>query len=248
MTAAFALQDRVLISPRHLAGMGEDYLGDVGGPLIQLFKWHVENGPSAGHVVISSPDHSVDLDVNPSEPRGRLWTITHHEADWRIQLSQHTPVEAVAAVAQALPQTLGDNRYRDRIPLIDMPLENIAAANGWKAEQGAFTSPDGHCTLINTPDNEQPWAFSHSVYEALGTEWEATFSRRAPLLNQFFAHISTSEPVQRRFGELNETVREFFLADSLPHTVITPTRGTALGPAVHHAVTQIAQSAPRLRR
>lgn len=37
---SFAPADRVLASPRHLAGGGLDPLGDVLGPLIHLFGWH----------------------------------------------------------------------------------------------------------------------------------------------------------------------------------------------------------------
>ncbi|MFC8567398.1 hypothetical protein ACFUIW_16730 [Streptomyces sp. NPDC057245] len=95
----FAPQDRVLVSPRYLAGAGIDRLADAIGPLVHLFGWPSEHDRASGRISVHSPDGSLFVNFN----------------------SRQTPIEAIAAVTQALPQLLGDDRHIDRIPLTTTP-------------------------------------------------------------------------------------------------------------------------------
>ncbi len=238
----FTPTDRVLVSPRHLAGSGLDRLGDALGPLIHLFGWSAQHDAATGHVVIDSPDGSLFLDFNPSHPGGRWWTIAHHEPYWEAQFSRQTPIEAIAAVTQTLSQLIGDRRHADRIPLTTSALARIAELNHWQpADDGTVTSPDGHCLLQHTPGHETPWRFEHSVFDGFDTQWQATFTQDTPeqLVTQFFAHLATTEPVERAFHDVPYLVQE------LDDALITPVRGAAVNPHVHHAAAQLGRAARR---
>ncbi|MFJ6898118.1 DUF317 domain-containing protein [Streptomyces hokutonensis] len=238
----FAPADRVLVSPRHLAGGGLDGLGHVLGPLIHLFGWHRDHDTRTGHVLLDSPCHSLFVDCTPSSPDGIWWRISHHEPYWEAHFSARTPTEAIAAVTQALPQFLGDDRHAERIPVTTSSLGQIADLNGWKmASDGhatAFASADGYCALTHVPDAEIRWRVRHSLRDAPLTDWTATFTRAAPtrLVAQFFAHLTSTIPVERVFGDLPVLVRH----DS--HAVITPVRDAAVNPHVHHTVVQAAHA------
>lgn len=54
----YAPNERVLVSPRYMAGAG-DRIADVLGPLIQLFGWKVEHDAGNSGVGIDSPDGSA---------------------------------------------------------------------------------------------------------------------------------------------------------------------------------------------
>jgi hypothetical protein len=238
----FAPTDRVLVSPRHLSGAGLDGLGDVLGPLIHLFGWHYDHDPRTGHVLLDSPCHSLFVDFTPTSTEGIWWRISHHEPYWEAHFSARTPVEAVAAVTQALPQLLGDVRHAERIPITTSPLAHPAALNGWKMTSDGptttFTSSDGYCALTHVPDAEIRWRVRHSLPDAPLTGWNATFTRAAPtrLVAQFFAHLTSIIPVERVFGDLP------FLVQHDSHAVITPVRDAAVNPHVHHAVVQAAKA------
>ncbi len=115
--AAFQPTDRVLISPRYLAGTGADSLGNVIGPLTHLVDWHTTHDPATGLVTLDSPDHCLFITFEPMRFDGIWWTIAHHEPNWEVKFTRQTPVEAIAAVTQALPQLLGDHRHCEQIPL-----------------------------------------------------------------------------------------------------------------------------------
>ncbi|MEV8351890.1 DUF317 domain-containing protein [Streptomyces niveus] len=61
--------------------------------------------------------------------------------------------------------------------------------------------------------------------------WHASFTRDTPerLVSQFFVHLSTTAPVERAFRDVPHLVQG--LGDAL----ITPVRGAAVNPHVHHA-------------
>ncbi|MBT2509185.1 DUF317 domain-containing protein [Streptomyces sp. ISL-98] len=237
----FAPEDRVLVSPRHLAGAGLDRLTDALGPLIHLFSWPSQRDAATGHIAIDSPDGSLFLTFSPSHPAGRWWTIAHHEPYWEVQFSRQTPIEAIAAVTQALPQLLGDRRHADRIPLTTSTLAQIADMNHWQAGDGTFTTPDGHCLLQHTPGDETPWRFQHHVYDGFDTHWHATFTQDTPeqLVAQFFTHLATTTPVERAFRDIP------YLVQHLDDALITPVRRAAVNPHVHHAGAQLAHAVRR---
>ncbi|MEV4341902.1 DUF317 domain-containing protein [Streptomyces sp. NPDC049590] len=152
------------------------------------------------------------------------------------------PIEAIAAVAQVLPQSLGDARHADRLPLTTTALDQTAALNGWAATHTeattVYTSPDGHCVLTHEPDSELPWRFTHSVYDGFDTEWTATVSRDAPeeLARQFFAHLANPAPVERLFKDLP------YLVQNGSGALITPATTAPVSPHVHHAAAQAARA------
>ncbi|MBZ3916690.1 DUF317 domain-containing protein [Streptomyces acidiscabies] len=232
--------DRVLVSPRYLAGAG-DRLTDAIGPLVHLFGWPGEYDRARGLLSLSSPDGGLYVNFNSHDPHGRWWSITHHEPFWEARFTRQTPIEAIAAVTQALPQLLGDPRHVERIPLTTSTPVQIADLNDWHSEGNTLTSPDGHCRLQHTPEDEIPWRFRHHVHDGVDTHWEATFTQDTPerIVGQFFTHLATSTPVERAFRDLP------YLVQRLDDVLITPVRTTALPPDVHHAVAQLHRSAGR---
>lgn len=232
----FLEDDLVLISPRHLAGAGLDRLPDAIGPLVHLFGWLTGHDPARGHVALDSPDHSLTVDFEPTRADGTWWTIANHQPYWEARFTRQTPIETIAAVTQVLPQLLSDHRHNDRIPLTTSTLADIAQLNGWAASPhgDAFTSPDGQCALRHTADSEVAWRAAHGLYEGFDTHWNATFTQDTPevLVAQFFAHLASTLPVERKYGDIPYLVRD--LGDAL----ITPVRGAAVNPHVHHAAAQ----------
>ncbi|WP_407549066.1 DUF317 domain-containing protein [Streptomyces sp. Pv4-95] len=158
----YAHDDRVMVSPRYMAGAG-DRIADVIGPLIRLFEWNHQRDAATGHVAIDSPDSSLFVDFAPLHPLGRWLTVAHHEPYWEVTFSRQAPLEAVAAVTQALPQLLGDPRHADRIPITDMPLDQIAELNGWSTEDSALTSPTCTADCSNRPPRRSPGRSSTST-------------------------------------------------------------------------------------
>lgn len=65
----YARDERVMVSPRYMAGAG-DRIADVIGPLIHLFGWNHEYDATTGHVDINSPDGSLFVDFTPLHPLG----------------------------------------------------------------------------------------------------------------------------------------------------------------------------------
>lgn len=230
----FTAQDRVLVSPRYLAGAG-DRLTDAVGPLIHLFGWPYEHERASGRIRLDSPDGSTFVSFDPREPHGHWWTVAHHEPFWEARFTRQTPIEAIAAVTQALPQLLGDDRHIDRIPLTTAPLVHIADVNHWTREGVTFTSPDGHCHLKYIGGKETPWRFRHHVHGGFDTHWYAAFTQDTPqrLVAQFFTHLATPTPAERAFGDVPHLVQ------NLDDALITPVRAAAANPHVHHAAAQL---------
>ncbi|MGW2597166.1 hypothetical protein [Streptomyces klenkii] len=157
---AFAPEDKVLVSPRHLAGAGLDHLSDAIGPLIHLFGWQTEHNAASGHVALDTPRAAC------------LWTSP-----------------------PAAPTACGG--------------------------QSRTTSRSG---------------IEHSVHDGFDTHWSTRFTADDPpeAVTQFFAHLATSAPVEREFREIP------FLARDLGDALITPVRGAAVNPHIHHAATRAA--------
>ncbi|MGW1604495.1 DUF317 domain-containing protein [Streptomyces eurythermus] len=236
----FAAEDLVLVSPRYLAGSGTR-VADALGPLIHLFDWSYDHDPASGHIRLDSPCGSAFLNFEPSRFDG-WWTICHHDPFWTARFSRQTPIEAIAAVAQALPQLLGDTRHADRIPLTTTALDQTATLNGWTTTHvettTVYTSPDRHCVLAHEPDGELPWRVTHSLYDGFDTEWTATLSRDAPeeLARQFFAHLADPAPVERFFKDLP------YLVQNSSDALISPVNTASVNPYVHHAAVQAVQA------
>ncbi len=56
----YAPDERVMVSPRYMAGAG-DRIADVIGPLIHLFGWNHEHDAHSGHISIDSPDRGLSV-------------------------------------------------------------------------------------------------------------------------------------------------------------------------------------------
>ncbi|MEU8522415.1 DUF317 domain-containing protein [Streptomyces sp. NPDC048577] len=220
--------DRVLVSPRYLAGAG-DRLADVLGPLIHLFGWAHTHDPVSGHVAVDSPGKDVLVDFAPTRPDGTWWTISHPDPFWQVTAMCQTPLEALAGITQVLPQLLGDTRYASRIPLAERSVAEIADINGWTAHGTSFTSPDGHCVMQHAPGSA--WRVEHSVYDGVGTHWSVRAEGDLPeaLAGQFLSHLASPDPVERARDDVP------FLARGQAR--MTPVAGhSGLGAQVTHAL------------
>ncbi|MFJ7527964.1 DUF317 domain-containing protein [Streptomyces griseus] len=239
-----APQELVLVSPRHLAGSGLASTNvDALGPLIHHFGWTVvEKLPHGHRALLASPGGEVLVDFDPLRQDGLWWTISHHEPYWQAQFSRQTPVEAIGAVTQALPQLLGDDRYADRIPVTDRTTARLARASGWSVRgitHGVtWTSPDGHCTADHTGGTEHVWQFTHSVHDGFDTHWTATFTVDTPerVTAQFMAHLSDDRPVQRHFEDIPVLARS--------SAAITALSTSGLGAHTVNAVAQLGRAVP----
>ncbi|MEW1699025.1 DUF317 domain-containing protein [Streptomyces sp. NPDC093249] len=178
---------------------------------------------------MDSPGGDLMLDFVPGSPDGTWWTIAHHDPFWTITATRNTPLEALAAVTQVLPQLLGDTRHADRIPLTAHSVPEIAELNGWSRKGTSFTSPDGHCTMHHEPD--LPWRVEHSVYGGVGTEWSVRTAGELPkaLAAQFLSFLSMPDPVERSLDDIPQLARSRARMTSL-------TGGGGLGPQLLHAL------------
>ncbi|MFE9686748.1 DUF317 domain-containing protein [Streptomyces sp. NPDC006285] len=246
--SSFAPTDRVLVSPRHLAGAGTDHLRDALGPLIHSFGWSYTHDAATGHIALNSPCHSAFLDFTPSVPHGPWWRISHHEPYWQAQFGRHTPIEAIAAFAQALPQFLGDTRHADRIPLATSTLVESARLNGWDmttdAEATVFTSADGHCVLTHEPHADLRWQIRHCLADDADTAWTASATQATParLVGQFFAHLASIAPVRRTVQDLPARVQshpgvQITLVAGAPDEARPALARAAQTPMAHHSPT-----------
>ncbi|MGW5868235.1 DUF317 domain-containing protein [Streptomyces sp. NPDC055239] len=234
MSRAYAPTDRVMVSPRYMAGAG-DRIADVIGPLIHLFGWKHEHDADSGHISIGSPDGSIFVGFTPLHPLGRWCRVAHHEPYWEAVFSRQAPLEAVAAVTQALSQLLGDTRHAERIPVTDRPLDELAELNDWSSEHGSFISPDLYCRLQYAPDAEIAWQVAHLYFDNAPL---ATFTQETPqrLVGNFFAHLAAPTAVERVFADVPLSTR-------YEHSgLITPVRGAAINPHVDHALAQLTRS------
>ncbi|MFE1802356.1 DUF317 domain-containing protein [Streptomyces sp. NPDC059517] len=208
--SGFAPTDRVLVSPRHLADAGTDPLRDALGPLIRLFGWSHTHDAATGHITLDSPCHGAFIDFTPSNPYGPWWRTSHHEPYWQAQFGRHTPIEAIAAFTQALPQFLGDTRHADRIPLSTNTLVECARLNGWDmtadAQATVFTSADGHCVLTHAPHADRRWQIQHRLADDADTAWFASVTQATPArLSELEADLlqrRTQAEAEGRIGEI----------------------------------------------
>ncbi|MFE0772162.1 DUF317 domain-containing protein [Streptomyces sp. NPDC058861] len=245
----FCPDERVLVSPRHLAGTG-DCVADVLGPLIHLFNWRHTRDESAGCITVDSPDGSIVIDFTPTTFEGVWWTIARHEPFWRITATQQTPMEVLAGVTPLLPLLLTNIRHPDRIGLSDYTVAELARLYDWTTADNAsgvsFTSPDGHCTVRHTPGTEQPWYAEHSVRDGVGTRWHVAFEGEVPdaLARQFFLYLATDVPVERTLEDIPRLARG--------QAQMTPLGGKppsgALGPQLSHVLGGIVDAVEKGRR
>ncbi|WP_420036007.1 DUF317 domain-containing protein [Streptomyces sp. cg28] len=233
------LDDRVLVSPRYMAGAG-DRIADVLGPLVRLFDWQHRQDAATGRVQVDSPDGSLFVDFAPMQRSGMWCTVSHHEPYWQAAFSRQAPLEAVAAVAQALPQLLGDTRHIEQIPLTDQPLEKLAALHGWTVEGTVITSPDWYCQLARTPQDDHAitWRVHHAFFE---DQPLATFTCDVPerLVGNFFTHLASTAPVERAVADVPIHTR-YGHSD-----LMTPVRHAVINPHTDHALAQLTRAMKR---
>lgn len=235
----YALDERVMVSPRYMAGAG-DRIADVLAPLVRLFGWQHRQDAATGRIEVDSPDGSLFVDFAPMQRSGMWCTVSHHEPYWQAAFSRQAPLEAVAAVTQALPQLLGDARHAERIPLTEQPLDQLAALHDWTVQDTVITSPDWNCQLIHTPEDAEDitWRAHHAFfeYEPLGT-----FTREVPdrLIGNFFTYLASTAPVERAVADVPIHTR-YGHSD-----LMTPVRPASVNPHTDHALAQINRAMKR---
>ncbi|MFJ4876571.1 DUF317 domain-containing protein [Streptomyces sp. NPDC088745] len=237
--------DRVLVSPRYLAGAGLDRLGEAIGPLVNRAGWSTEQDRTLGTLAVFSPDCNVTIALDTGHQRGDWWTVSQEDPSWRVKFTRQTPIEAIGPMLYLLPQiTLGDHRFDAELGAAPPALHDTAGQSAWSKEElpdgVRYTSPDGHCSLEHTPQasgEQVRWVFQHSVFDGFDTHWTATFSATTPqpLVDQFFSNLASGFPVERTFIDLP------FILQGTDEALITPVHGTRLNPGLDHAVAQIAR-------
>ncbi|MFF0740614.1 DUF317 domain-containing protein [Streptomyces sp. NPDC004111] len=243
-----APHERVLISPRYLAGAGLERLGEAIGPLVHRAGWATEQNRDTGYLALHSPDGAVSVALDTGNQRGEWWTVTHQEPFWQAEFTRQAPIEAIGVMLYHLPQITGDHRFAAEVgPLPKESPFEIAARYHWQPAPGAgsagFRSPDGHCAVTHHPTaagSEPAWVLSHHVHDGFDTHWDATFTAGtpAPLVAAFLSNLADSFPVERVYRDIPLLVRD--AADAL----ITPVRAGGMGPQITHALGNIARIPP----
>ncbi|WP_446038086.1 DUF317 domain-containing protein [Streptomyces sp. SID1121] len=185
------------ITPRHLAGGGDPAWVTV--PLHRACGWSYGNDPLMPRVLLSSPDQKALLRLEP-KPDGQWW-ILHHAAGadrpaWDATFGAHTPVELIAAFADALTHpasaaTASSDPYE--------ALQQIGRSAVSYGGNG-FVSPDRTVFVKHSRDEPDPSPTVVSV--GLGPArpvWQATFDVHTPrhLIAAFIAGFTDPHPVLR---------------------------------------------------
>jgi hypothetical protein len=245
MTNPVSSAGRVLVSPRHLAGSGLDRLDDALDPLIKLFGWQHQQHPSDGSIALSSPCHTLFIDIHRTDQS--YWRISHHDPFWQIDCSRETPIEAITAMLGVLPQFLGERRHAQRFSVTQRAFPRIAQDSGWAmtadGDTTTFRSADGRCSLRHVPEAEIRWTARLTLTDS-EPHWHASFTRAVPtrLVAQFFSHLASPDPVERTFTDLPGLVASGGIA------VIAPLPATAGTPAPSPAADPAARARPTRRR
>jgi hypothetical protein len=189
------LVDQALVSPVYLAGPGDPSWVTV--PLTTVSGWTALNAPLVPHVVLTGPFSKSELRLEPVL-EGPWWHVSHRDGrtgtDWRASFDGSTPVELIAAVADALTHPGYPLRQ-----LVD-PYEPLRQA-GWTVAggRGTFLSPDGHVRGgRNTLAGSRSWRITAGL-DADDPLWLAFLSAGTPsfVVAAFFKALAAREPVRR---------------------------------------------------
>ncbi|MFJ7997477.1 DUF317 domain-containing protein [Streptomyces sp. NPDC096310] len=189
------------VAPRHLAGGGDPAWVTV--PLHRACGWSHGNDPLMPRVILSSPDQTALLRLEPAN--GLQWWALHHTAEgdrpaWSTSFGAGTPVETIAAVADALtdPATslaTGTDPYE---PLLDADWKPHSSTDG-------LVSPDGRAYVEHiVTEASDCWLASTTLGPSQRPVWQAVFSRHTPpvLISAFTRALADTSPVPRQYISL----------------------------------------------
>ncbi|MFI7102734.1 DUF317 domain-containing protein [Streptomyces sp. NPDC050161] len=193
---------RVLIAPRHLAGGGDPRY--VTAPLRRGLGWKSSADPLVPRVQLTSPDRTAELSLAP-HPRHRWWKLYGRPTtgpSWQAAFDGHTPVEIIAAYADALAAPAPDHE-----PASD-PFSPLAQA-GWSLTEDPHptaTSPDGTCQVQHHADDIADDWWVETVIPAFGGRrlWQAYIGNRTPphLIHALTTAAADPAPVARELSDL----------------------------------------------
>ncbi|MEV3898398.1 DUF317 domain-containing protein [Streptomyces anulatus] len=189
------------ISPRHLAGGGDPAWITV--PLHRACDWSYEHDPLMPRVVLTSPDKTALLRLEPNT-EAQWWTL-HHTAgrdrpSWYASFGARTPVEIISAFVDALT----DPAPSQTVP--PDPFEPLRQ-HSWASAPGAegLISPDGTAFVQHLGDEQDPGAWFVTATLGPGRPvWQARFGEHTPprLINAFTTALADPQPVWRTNGPL----------------------------------------------
>ncbi|MER6500142.1 DUF317 domain-containing protein [Streptomyces sp. NPDC001455] len=183
------------VSPRHLAGGGDPAWVTV--PLHRACGWSHGNDPLQPRVLLSSPDQTILLRLEP-HPDGQWWALNHvrepGRPDWSAAFGARTPVELIAAFTDTLtapsPQA---SKPTD-------PYEPLEKAGWSPTGANGLVAPDGtaYVRRIGSAQNPGTW-FVTARINPHRRVWQAHFSGHTPphLISAFTAALADPRPVLR---------------------------------------------------
>ncbi|MCB5163659.1 DUF317 domain-containing protein [Streptomyces bambusae] len=225
--AAFAADHNVFgspVSPCYLAGRGDPRHVTHA---LWAAGWTTASDPLHPAIRMTSPDHSLRLDINFADRRSG-WRVSPEfgHSYWSASFSTDTPVEIVAGLTDALIQPEPDTAAS--------PVSDLLTARGWQHttdEAGTQTllSPDGtvQAELRVSPSiGVIGWQFTaayrHGEYGPEGLVWRADFHENTPphLLTAVTAAVCRTDPVLRaRFDHVSSHYvsvdAEFAIGDAM---------------------------------
>ncbi|MFE4055205.1 DUF317 domain-containing protein [Streptomyces sp. NPDC059096] len=189
------------VAPRHLAGGGDPAWVTI--PLHRACGWSHGNDPLMPRVLLSSPDQTALLRLEPAN--GLQWWALHHTAErdrpaWHTTFGGQTPVEAIAAVTDALTDTAIS------LATDTDPYEPLLDA-GWKPVRGAdgIFSPDGKVRVerIVTGGSDM-WLATAALGPSQRPLWQAMFRQHTPpvLISAFTRALADTSPLPRQYLSL----------------------------------------------
>ncbi|MYS36689.1 uncharacterized protein DUF317 [Streptomyces sp. KhCrAH-43] len=188
------------VAPRHLAGGGDPAWITV--PLHRACGWSHGNDPLMPRVLLSSPDQTAFLRLEP-DPGGQWWRLLHaagqDQPAWYASFGGHTPVELIAAVTDALTGPAPAAATSD-------PFEPLRQQS-WRSAPGVlgFVASDGTAFVQRLGDGRSPCQWS--ITATLGPDrrvWQARFDENTPphLVTAFTTALADPRPVGRANGGL----------------------------------------------
>ncbi|MFB7297904.1 DUF317 domain-containing protein [Streptomyces rubiginosohelvolus] len=183
------------ITPRHLAGGGDPAW--ITAPLHQACGWTYDDDPLMPRVVLTSPDKSAVLRLEPNTD-GQWWVLHHHGGtglpDWYASFGARTPVELIAGFVDALTDPAPPAAASD-------PFEPLRQ-HSWESAQGTpgLASSDGTAFVQRLGDERGPGPWF--ITATLGYDrpvWQARFGENTPshLVTAFTTALSDPQPVWR---------------------------------------------------
>ncbi|MGZ2361547.1 DUF317 domain-containing protein [Streptomyces sp. 372A] len=194
MSTAPGAVEVTFVAPRHLAGGGDPAW--ITGPLHRACGWSHGNDPLMPRVLLSSPDQTAFLRLEP-DPGGQWWRLLHaagrDQPAWYASFGGHTPVELIAAVTDTLtdpaPTSVPSN-----------PYDPLAEA-GWIPVDGrqAYISLDD-TVRVERISASGSWHITVSMDDR--PIWAARFHEHTPvhLVTQFTTALADVKPLWRTNG------------------------------------------------